>query len=222
MIEEPQSAFYAWIAAHESSWQESLRAGQVILVCDVGGGTTDFTLIVVEEGKAGLRFERVAVGDHLLLGGDNMDLALARRVEERLTGKAGKLEPAVWAGLVHAARLAKEALLADEAGAPERAPITLLGQSTRVVGGAMRDELSRTEVEEAILSGFFPLVPPGRGAGAAARRHRRVRIALRVRSGGHPPSRRLPPPASGRGGGRAGRPRTACSGPMPSCSTARR
>ena len=160
MIEEPQSAFYAWIAAHESSWQESLHAGQVILVCDVGGGTTDFTLIVVEEGRDGLRFERVAVGDHLLLGGDNMDLALARRVEERLTGKAGKLEPATWAGLVHAARLAKETLLADEAGAPERVPITLLGQSTRVVGGAMRDELGRNEVEEAILSGFFPMISP--------------------------------------------------------------
>ncbi len=160
MIEEPQAAFYAWIVGHESSWRESLHAGQVILVCDVGGGTTDFTLIVVDEGQKGLRFERVAVGEHLLLGGDNMDLALARRVEERLTGKTGKLEPQAWAGLVHAARLAKEDLLAEESGAPTTVPITLLGKSTSVVGGLLRDELARDETAETILSGFFPLVPP--------------------------------------------------------------
>ena len=161
MIEEPQAAFYAWIAAHESSWSQVLRAGQVILVCDVGGGTTDFTLIVVEEGRAGLRFERVAVGEHLLLGGDNMDLALARRVEERLTGRTGKLEPQAWAGLVHASRLAKEDLLDDRPDAPERTSITLLGQSSSVVGGLMRDELARPEVEEILLEGFFPLAPSG-------------------------------------------------------------
>jgi len=161
MIEEPQAAFYAWIVAHEASWSEFLAAGQVILVCDVGGGTTDFTLIVVEEGRAGLRFERVAVGDHLLLGGDNMDLALARRVEERLTGKVGKLEPAAWSGLVHASRLAKETLLDDDPAhpAPDRVPITLLGQSSSVIGGTRSDELARAEVEETLLSGFFPIVP---------------------------------------------------------------
>jgi hypothetical protein len=159
MIEEPQAAFYAWIAAHEATSRETLAPGQVILVCDVGGGTTDFTLIVVEEGRAGLRFERVAVGDHLLLGGDNMDLALARRVEERLLGGVGKLEPATWAGLVHAARLAKEALLDDDpkSGAPERLPITLLGQSSSVIAGTRKDELARAEVEEILLAGFFPL-----------------------------------------------------------------
>lgn len=160
MIEEPQAAFYAWIVAHESSWRDHLHAGQVILVCDVGGGTTDFTLIVVDEGQQGLRFERVAVGEHLLLGGDNMDLALARRVEERLTGKTGKLEPQAWAGLVHAARLAKEDVLDDRPDAPATAPITLLGKSTSVVGGLLRDDLARGEVEDTILSGFFPLVPP--------------------------------------------------------------
>ncbi len=160
MIEEPQAAFYAWIVAHESSWREVLHAGQVILVCDVGGGTTDFTLIIVEEGRQGLRFERVAVGEHLLLGGDNMDLTLARRVEERLTGKVGKLEPQAWAGLVHAARLAKEDLLAEAPDAPATVPIALLGKSTSVVGGLLRDELARPEVEEVILSGFFPFVRP--------------------------------------------------------------
>jgi len=159
MIEEPQAAFYAWIVGHEASWRDHLHAGQVILVCDVGGGTTDFTLIVVDEGREGLRFERVAVGEHLLLGGDNMDLALARRVEERLTGKTGKLEPQAWAGLVHAARLAKEDVLDDRPDAPATAPITLLGKSTSVVGGLMRDELARGEVEDTILSGFFPHVP---------------------------------------------------------------
>jgi hypothetical protein len=102
----------------------------------------------------------VAVGEHLLLGGDNMDLALARRVEERLTGKVGKLEPQAWAGLVHAARLAKEDLLDDRSDAPETVPITLLGQSSSVVAGLMRDQLARSEVEEVLLSGFFPVVPP--------------------------------------------------------------
>ncbi len=160
MIEEPQAAFYAWIAAHESSWSEILRAGQVILVCDIGGGTTDFTLIVVEEGRNGLRFERVAVGEHLLLGGDNMDIELARRVESRITGEGQRLPPQSWAGLVHAARLAKEDLLDDRADPPASVPITLLGQSSSVVGSMLRDELNRSEVEESLLARFFPLVEP--------------------------------------------------------------
>lgn len=161
MIEEPQAAFYAWIAAHESSWTEVFRAGQVILVCDIGGGTTDFTLIVVEEGRNGLRFERVAVGEHLLLGGDNMDLELARLVEARLARRTGKLTPAAWAGLAHAARLAKEELLDDRPDPPATVPITLLGQSSSVVGSMLRDELARAEVEETLLARFFPLVDPG-------------------------------------------------------------
>ena len=160
MIEEPQAAFYAWIVAHESSWREVLHAGQLILVCDIGGGTTDFTLILVEEGRAGLRFERVAVGEHLLLGGDNMDLELARRIEERLAGSAAKLEPQAWAGLVHSTRLAKEELLDERPDPPASLPITLLGRSSSVVGGMKREELARSEVEETLVNTFFPFVGP--------------------------------------------------------------
>ncbi len=114
LLEEPQAAFYAWLANHASSWADTLCADQVILVCDIGGGTTDFSLIVVREGRQGLRFERVAVGEHLMLGGDNMDLALARLIEERLKGQGAKLDAQAWAGLTHACRAGKETLLGDE------------------------------------------------------------------------------------------------------------
>src|SRR3989449_1086042 len=83
LLEEPQAAFYAWLAAHLDSWQTSLQAGSLILVCDIGGGTTDLSLIAVTEGKTQLQLERMAVGDHLLLGGDNMAIAFARQVETR-------------------------------------------------------------------------------------------------------------------------------------------
>ncbi len=86
LIEEPQAAFYAWIYAHSENWDQLVRPGQKILVCDIGGGTSDFTLIHVRRGEGGkVQFHRVAVGDHLILGGDNLDLALAHHLEQRLT-----------------------------------------------------------------------------------------------------------------------------------------
>ena len=122
LLEEPQAAFYAWLSTHASTWADTLEADQVILVCDIGGGTTDFSLIVVREGRQGLRFERVAVGEHLMLGGDNMDLALARMVEERLTGEGTRLDTQALAGLIHACREAKEELLGSDEAAVAAAP----------------------------------------------------------------------------------------------------
>ena len=118
LIEEPLAAFYAWLSSHEDSWREGMRAGQLILVCDVGGGTTDFTVIAVRAGEAGLRFDRLAVGDHLMLGGDNMDLSLARHLEVELVGQPGKLESRRWHQLWHQCRKAKETLLGGLEGEP--------------------------------------------------------------------------------------------------------
>ena len=155
LLEEPQAAFYAWLATHTDSWQSQLTAGNSILVCDIGGGTTDFSLIAVTEGKTQLQLERVTVGDHLLLGGDNMDIALARQVEARLT-KGSRLDAQRWSTLTHLCRVAKEDLFAD----PNRqsVPITLAGRGSAVVGGTLSDVLSRDELERTIIEGFFPIV----------------------------------------------------------------
>ncbi len=157
LLEEPQAAFYSWLADHGADWRNHLSSGDTVLVFDVGGGTTDFSLIAVKEGEGGQPvFERTAVGDHLLLGGDNMDLALARRVENRLM-KGGRMDPHQLQQLVQACRTAKEKLLSEPAR-PSWA-ITLAGRGSKLIGGALRDELSRAEVEELVLDGFFPRVP---------------------------------------------------------------
>ena len=93
-VEEPQAAFYCWIVSHQDRWQREVRAGELILVCDIGGGTTDFSLITVVETPTGPGFRRVAVGDHLMLGGDNIDLALAHQVEKKLGG--ARLDAEQW------------------------------------------------------------------------------------------------------------------------------
>jgi molecular chaperone DnaK (HSP70) len=155
LLEEPQAAFYAWLATHTDSWQGQLHAGNTILVCDIGGGTTDFSLIAVTAGKTQLQLERVTVGDHLLLGGDNMDLALARQVEARLA-KGGRLDAQRWSTLTHLCRVAKEDLFADPNR--QRVPITLAGRGSAVVGGTLSDALSREDLERTIIEGFFPVV----------------------------------------------------------------
>ncbi len=168
LLEEPQAAFYAWLAAHERDWEHALGGEKRILVVDVGGGTTDFTLIEARLGGATLALERVAVGDHLLLGGDNMDIALARRVEARLGERAGTLDSVRWQSLVMQCRVAKETLLG---GAGETASVQLAGRGRGVVGGTLSETVTRTDVEELVLEGFFPLVAAdarpraGRGAG---------------------------------------------------------
>lgn len=164
LLEEPQAAFYHWLSEH-ARLREEVEAGDQIFVCDIGGGTTDFTLIQVQkslEGKKGERrlgFSRTAVGDHILLGGDNMDLALARRVETQLqggSGSASKLGAHVFSGLVQACRVAKEKLLGDEP--PERYRVHVAGRGSRLIGGGVQAELRRDEVEQVLLDGFFPRV----------------------------------------------------------------
>ena len=153
LLEEPQAAFYAWIDhAHGG---KGLAPGERILVFDVGGGTTDFTLIDVDAGGDG--FTRTAVGDHLLLGGDNLDLTLAKLVEQRVTAKTGKkLDALQWHGLVHACRLAKEQLLGDDP--PPTAPIVVAGRGAKLIGGTLRDEVSRAELDAVLFDGFFPQI----------------------------------------------------------------
>lgn len=154
LIEEPQAAFYAWLNSHAEVWEQRVAPGQMILICDVGGGTSDFTLIRAAAGAGGkVRFDRVAVGDHLILGGDNLDLALAHHVEQKL---GGHLEPRQWAVLVQTCRQAKETLLGNRA--PQRLVMNLPGSGSRVIGGSRQVEVSREEVEQVLVEGFFPRV----------------------------------------------------------------
>ena len=156
LLEEPLAAFYSWIRAQGEDWKEQLTPGDVVLVFDVGGGTTDFSLVAVTGTEDAPQLERIAVGDHLLLGGDNMDLALARHLETRLLKRVGELDPNQWAALIHACRAGKETLLSDED--TDRFPITIAGRGSKVIGGSARVDLFRDEVIAQVLDGFFPQV----------------------------------------------------------------
>lgn len=151
LLEEPQAAFYAWLERHDN-WREHIQPGDLVLVIDVGGGTTDFTLISVTEHDGALQLERVAVGDHLLLGGDNMDLALAHAAAARM----GKLDAMQFHALWQQCRLAKENLLSNDELA--EAPLTVLGRGSSLIGGTIKGKLTRAEVETLLVDGFFPLV----------------------------------------------------------------
>jgi len=156
LLEEPQSAFYAWLDATGDSWRRRIAVGDLILVCDIGGGTTDFSLIAVAEQDGELVLERVAVGEHILLGGDNMDLALARLLQGRLEAAGHRVDTFQLQGLWHQARLAKEALLNDPTQV-ER-PVTLLGRGSRLIGGTISTTLTIDDVSHVLLDGFFPAV----------------------------------------------------------------
>ncbi len=156
VIEEPQSAFYAWIE-RTANWREQVHAGDLILVVDIGGGTTDFTLIAVTERDGELELERVAVGQHLLLGGDNMDLAVARYAEQQFAQRGTKLDAQQFYSLWQQARTAKEQLLASEDANAEQ-PLTILGRGTGLIGGTIRGKITREEVRSLLLDGFFPVV----------------------------------------------------------------
>ena len=154
LLEEPLAAFYSWLMRHEGDWAEHVRPGQLILVCDVGGGTTDFTLITLREAGGSPKFERIAVGDHLILGGDNMDLALARHLEVQLSQNQTALSTDRWKALCHQCRQAKEAILE---GVAESRRITIVGEGRSLIGGAVSGTLSRRTVEAVVLDGFFPM-----------------------------------------------------------------
>lgn len=156
LLEEPQAAFYSWIERNPY-WRETVGVGDLILVVDIGGGTTDFTLISVTQEGGELRLERVAVGEHILLGGDNMDLALARTVEAQLAAKNTKLDGMQLQALWQQCRLAKEQMLRADS-TEDSHPVTILGRGTGLVGGTIKSKLTRADLENVLLEGFFPAV----------------------------------------------------------------
>lgn len=156
LLEEPQAALYSWIQGSAGRWRKEVKPGDVILVVDVGGGTSDFSLIAVLERDGVLEPHRVAVGDHILLGGDNMDLALAHLVARKLSANGTTLDAWQMRALTYGCRAAKEALLADADAATW--PIVVPSRGSKLIGGSIRTELTREEVSTFILDGFFPSV----------------------------------------------------------------
>jgi len=157
LLEEPQAAFYAYLAARGDAWRKDLAPGDVVLVCDVGGGTTDFSLIEVASDEGNLALERIAVGDHILLGGDNMDLALAALAGKQLADAGKTLDAMQQRALVHACRRAKEVLLDEQP--PKSVPISILGRGSKLIGGTLKAEITREQAEAMLVDGFFPTVP---------------------------------------------------------------
>ena len=162
LLEEPQAAFYSWLDGVGEDWRKQVSLGDRILVCDIGGGTTDFSLILVTEENGDLALERVAVGDHILSGGDNMDLTLAATVQQRLKTQGTKLDSWQMQVLTHGCRVGKEQLLQEEAD--ESWPVTIPGRGSSLIGGALRAELKRSEVETVLVDGFFPICRPSEAA----------------------------------------------------------
>jgi hypothetical protein len=170
LLEEPQAALYHWIQASAGGWRKDVKPGDIILVIDVGGGTSDFSLITVLERDGQLELHRVAVGDHILLGGDNMDLTLAHVVARKLAADGKTLDPWQMRALTYACRSAKEALLSDATLATQS--IVVPSRGSKLIGGSIRTELTQDEVRNTILEGFFPAVD------AAARPVTRTRSGL--------------------------------------------
>ena len=154
LLEEPQSAVYAWLTTIGDRWRKVLKVGDTLLVCDVGGGTTDLTLVGVSEEEGELTLKRVAVGNHLLLGGDNMDLALAHYVAGLFAKKGVNLDPWQSVSLWHSCRQAKETLLSSNG--PKKHPISVLGRGSKLIGGTVTVDVSRDAVMQLLIDGFFP------------------------------------------------------------------
>jgi len=157
LLEEPQAALYAWLEQAGESFRKQVKVGDVLLVVDVGGGTTDFSLIAVREREGALELVRVAVGDHILLGGDNMDLALAAALTQQLTAQGKKLDAWQGAALTHGARGAKERLFGD--ASLDKVPVSIPSRGASLLGGTLKAELSREELTRLLTEGFFPKVP---------------------------------------------------------------
>ena len=157
LLEEPQAVCYDWLRRNAQTIKQALQNVKLLMVCDVGGGTTDLTLIKIEQGKAEAepKLTRIGVGDHLMLGGDNIDLALAHLAESRIATNNKKLSVADLSQLIEQCRAAKEKLLADDA--PEQLNVTLLGGGSKLIGGSRSAQLTKDEVRKIALDGFFPL-----------------------------------------------------------------
>ncbi|CAG2144515.1 Hsp70 family protein [Cupriavidus numazuensis] len=170
LLEEPQAALYSWIEKSGGQWRKDVKVGDIILVVDVGGGTTDLSLIAVIERDGNLELHRVAVGEHILLGGDNMDLALAHVVARKLAAQGTQADPWQLRALTYACRAAKETLLTDPT--VDTVPLVVPSRGSKLIGGSIRTDLTRTELTQIILEGFFPQVD------AAARPVSRARVGL--------------------------------------------
>ena len=157
LLEEPQAAFYSWIEKNHKTWRKQVHVGDIILVIDIGGGTTDLSLIAVTDHDGNLELTRVAIGDHILLGGDNMDLALAYTVKTKLETEDKSLQPWQFQALTHSCRDAKEKLLNNLD--MDVAPIVIANRGSSLIGGTLRTELTRDEVNNALVNGFLPEVP---------------------------------------------------------------
>ncbi len=153
LLEEPLAAFYHWLSAHERDWSDHVDPNQLILVCDVGGGTTDFTLIALQSAEGSPRFERIAVGDHLILGGDNMDFAIARAIAHQLGQSPNAMAVDTWKALCHQCRQNKERMLG---GTADSGRITVMGSGSNLIGGTMSAPINRRAIEAIVLDGFFP------------------------------------------------------------------
>ncbi|UJF16963.1 Hsp70 family protein [Vibrio sp. SS-MA-C1-2] len=154
LLEEPQAAVYSWIKNNDESWRDQVSVGDIILVVDIGGGTTDLSLVAVTEEEGNLTLNRVAVGDHILLGGDNMDLALAYRLKMKLAQEGKQLQPWQILAVTHACRDAKEALLNDRE--LQAVPIVVPSRGSKLLGGTLQTELTQEEVQQTLVDGFFP------------------------------------------------------------------
>ncbi|MFY1829015.1 Hsp70 family protein [Myxococcus fulvus] len=157
LLEEPQAALYAWLEAMGETFRQQVKPGEVILVVDVGGGTSDFSVITVKDRAGEVELLRVAVGDHILLGGDNMDLALAHTLNQRLAAEGKKLDAWQFNALTHGCRQAKETLYADTS--LDQVPISIPGRGSSLIGGTLRTELTREELDRVLTDGFFPVTP---------------------------------------------------------------
>ena len=156
LLEEPQSALYSWIQKSHGDWRDQVGVGEIILVIDVGGGTTDLSLIAVTETDGNLDLTRLAVGDHILLGGDNMDLALAYTVKAKLEADGSRLAPWQIQALTHACRDAKETLFNDPS--VNDVPLVVASRGSSLIAGTLRTELTRDELDGVLVEGFFPPV----------------------------------------------------------------
>jgi hypothetical protein len=153
LLEEPLAAFYAWTGQAGVDWRAQVRPGDIVLVCDVGGGTADFTLIAISQKDGVLDLERISVGEHILLGGDNMDLALAYALRAQLEAEGKSIGDMQFLALIHSAGRAKEAMLEDETIA--ELPIAVTSRGSSLFGGTVSTKLDRTTLEQIVLDGFF-------------------------------------------------------------------
>lgn len=154
LLEEPQAAFYSWISQNEKPWRKQVSKGDTVLVVDVGGGTTDFSLIEIGESNGDLSLERVAVGNHILLGGDNMDLTLAYIARQKLEAANKKVSHWQTIQLSHQCRKAKEELLTDTS--KESAPVVISGRGSSLIANTIKTTIERKDIDQTLLEGFFP------------------------------------------------------------------